>query len=211
MHKEIKLPSKRNNVFRIVEDEGTYILKKFESQENYTREKEVLGILKKAGLNVPSIIKAEDNHLYLEDLGQVTFLDWYEKEEKNNSLDYSMIYKLCAWLKDFYSAVFEFYEKQFILYDVNFRNFILKDNKVYGIDFEQVRSGHINEDAGKLAAFALTYDPPMTGWKNNFRNIFIEIFAEKLNVEKERIIEEEVKELKAMEKRRSFKYKGGGE
>jgi len=51
----------------------------------------------------------------------------------------------------------------------------------------------------------------MTGWKNNFRNIFIEIFAEKLNIERERIIEEEVKELKAMEKRRSFKYKGGGE
>jgi hypothetical protein len=49
----------------------------------------------------------------------------------------------------------------------------------------------------------------MTGWKNNFRNIFIEILAEKLNVEKERIIEEELKELKAMEKRRSYIYKGG--
>ena len=38
-------------------------------------------------------------------------------------------------------------------------------------------------------------DSPMTGWKNNFRNIFIEILAEKLNVEKERIIEEELKDV----------------
>jgi tRNA A-37 threonylcarbamoyl transferase component Bud32 len=174
MHKEIMLPSKRNNVFRIVEDEGTHILKKFENRENYIKEKEVLGVLKKAGVNVPSIIKAEDDHLYLEDLGEVTFLDWYEEEEKNNSLDLSMVYRLCAWLKDFYSAVFDFYKKQFILYDVNFKNFIIHDNKIYGIDFEQVRPGHIYEDAGKLSAFGLTYDPPMTGWKNNFRNIFIE-------------------------------------
>lgn len=209
MHKEIMLPSKRNNVFRIVEDEGTHILKKFENRENYIKEKEVLGVLKKAGVNVPSIIKAEDDHLYLEDLGEVTFLDWYEEEEKNNSLDLSMVYRLCAWLKDFYSADFDFYKKQFILYDVNFKNFIIHDNKIYGIDFEQVRPGHIYEDAGKLSAFGLTYDPPMTGWKNNFRNIFIEILAEKLNVEKERIIEEELKELKAMEKRRSYIYKGG--
>jgi Ser/Thr protein kinase RdoA (MazF antagonist) len=49
------LPSKRNNVFRIVEDEGTHILKKFENRENYIKEKEVLGVLKKAGVNVPSI------------------------------------------------------------------------------------------------------------------------------------------------------------
>ena len=175
MHKEIKLRSKRNNVFRIVEDEGIYILKKFENHENYIREKEVLSILKKAGINVPSIIKAEENYLYLEDLGEVNFLEWYEEQEKNNALDISMVYNLCSWFKDFYSAVFEFYKKQFILYDVNFKNFIICDNKVYGIDFEQVRPGHIEEDAGRLVAFGLTYNPSMTEWKMNFRNIFIDI------------------------------------
>ena len=111
MHKEIMLPSKRNNVFRIVEDEGTHILKKFENRENYIKEKEVLGVLKKAGVNVPSIIKAEDDHLYLEDLGELLFSIGMRKK-KNNSLDLSMVYRLCAWLKDFYSAVFDFYKKQ---------------------------------------------------------------------------------------------------
>lgn len=202
MHKEIKLPSKRNNVFRIVEDEGIYILKKFENHENYIREKEVLSILKKAGINVPSIIKAEENYLYLEDLGEVNFLEWYEEQEKNNALDISMVYNLCSWFKDFYSAVFEFYKKQFILYDVNFKNFIICDNKVYGIDFEQVRPGHIEEDAGRLVAFGLTYNPSMTEWKMNFRNIFIDILSNELNIEKEKIISEENKELAAIKKRR---------
>ncbi|HPB78775.1 MAG TPA: hypothetical protein PK516_00785 [Sedimentibacter sp.] len=202
MHKEIKLRSKRNNVFRIVEDEGIYILKKFENHENYIREKEVLSILKKAGINVPSIIKAEENYLYLEDLGEVNFLEWYEEQEKNNALDISMVYNLCSWFKDFYSAVFEFYKKQFILYDVNFKNFIICDNKVYGIDFEQVRPGHIEEDAGRLVAFGLTYNPSMTEWKMNFRNIFIDILSNELNIEKEKIISEENKELAAIKKRR---------
>ena len=202
MHKEIKLRSKRNNVFRIVEDEGIYILKKFENHENYIREKEVLSILKKAGINVPSIIKAEENYLYLEDLGEVNFLEWYEEQEKNNALNISMVYELCSWFKDFYSAVFEFYKKQFILYDVNFKNFIICDNKVYGIDFEQVRPGHIEEDAGRLVAFGLTYNPSMTEWKMNFRNIFIDILSNELNIEKEKIISEENKELAAIKKRR---------
>lgn len=202
MHKEIKLRSKRNNVFRIVEDEGIYILKKFENHENYIREKEVLSILKKAGINVPSIIKAEENYLYLEDLGEVNFLEWYEEQEKNNALDISMVYNLCSWFKDFYSAVFEFYKKQFILYDVNFKNFIICDNKVYGIDFEQVRPGHIEEDAGRLSAFALTYNPSMTEWKMDFRNILINILSNELNIEKEKIISEENKELAAIKKRR---------
>ncbi len=202
MHKEIKLKSKRNNVFRIVEDEGIYILKKFENHENYIREKEVLSILKKEGVNVPSIIKAEENYLYLEDLGEVNFLEWYEEQEKNNALNISMVYELCSWFKDFYSAVFEFYKKQFILYDVNFKNFIICDNKVYGIDFEQVKPGHIEEDAGRLSAFALTYNPSMTEWKMDFRNILINILSNELNIEKEKIISEENKELAAIKKRR---------
>ena len=204
MHKEIELISKRNKVFRIVEDDCTYIIKKFENHENYIMEKEILNILKKAGVKVPSIIKEEENHLYLEDLGEFNFLDWYEEQEKSNTLDLRMVNTLCSYLKSFYSAVFGFYKEQYILYDVNFKNFIIAGNEIYGLDFEQVRLGNIQEDAGKLSAFGLTYSPSMTEWKNNFRNIFIEILSKKLNIEKEKIIEEEQKELKAIEKRRKL-------
>ncbi len=204
MHKEIELLSKRNKVSRIVEDDSTYILKKFKNHENYIREKEILNILKNAGVNVPTIIKAKNNCLYLEDLGEVNFLDWYEEQEHKNTLDTSMIYALCSWLKSFYKAVFEYYKEEIILFDVNFKNFIIVENKIHGIDFEQVQIGNIYEDAGKLSAFALTYDPCMTKWKIDFRNIFIDILSEELNIEKEKIIEEEKKELAAIEKRRGI-------
>lgn len=207
MHKKIKLISKRNNVMRVLEGDSTYILKKFESKENYIKESEILKILKNDGVNVPSIIKEEENSLYLEDLGEMTFLDWYEELERKNILDDSMIYKLCGWLKDFYEAILKHYDEQIILMDVNFKNFIIVGEKIYGIDFEQVRKGNIIEDAGKFSAYALTYDPVMTEWKINFRNIFIDILSKELNIEKERLIAEEKNELSAMEKRRGVLFK----
>ncbi len=206
MHKKIKLISKRNNVLRIVEDDRTYIAKKFENKENYIREKEILNILINAKINVPSIIKAEQNSLYLEDLGGITFLDWYEELEKQNTLDISMIYKLSSWIKSFYEAISECYNEQIVLYDVNFKNFIIVNDEIYGIDFEQSQEGNIAEDLGKLSAFALTYDPSMTEWKINFRNIFVDILSKELNIKKEIIIAEEKKELSAIEKRRGASF-----
>jgi thiamine kinase-like enzyme len=119
-------------------------------------------------------------------------------------LDISIIYKLSSWIKSFYEAVFDCCNEQIVLYDVNFKNFIITDTKIYGIDFEQSQAGSIAEDAGKLSAFALTYNPSMTEWKIKFRNIFIDILSKELNIEKEKIITEEKKELKAIEKRRGI-------
>lgn len=208
MHKEIKLISKRNKVYRVDEGEGTYILKTFKLKEDFLREKELLSLLKSAGVNVPSIIKWEKNSLYLEDLGKETFLHWYEGAEKQDTLDLSVIYELSAWLKGFYKAAGEFYNEGITLHDVNFRNFIIVDNKIYGIDFEETKKGKVWEDAGKLLAYGLTYDPPMTEWKVNFRNKFIDILSKVLNIEKDKIREEEKKELKAIEKRRKDRRKG---
>ena len=206
MHKKIELNSKRNKVMRIVKEDGTYIVKKFENKENYIREKEILNILKNAKVKVPSIIKLEQNSLYLEDLGGITFLDWYEESEKQNTLDISMIFKLSSWIKSFYEAVLEFYSEQIVLYDVNFKNFIISNEEIYGIDFEQTQAGSIAADLGKLTAFALTYDPAMTEWKINFRNIFIDILSKELSIKTEIIIAEEKKELSAIERRRGASF-----
>lgn len=209
MHKKIKLYSKRNDVFRIMDTEldgeKTYIEKRFKNKENYIREKEVLGILKNAHVNVPSIVKAQDNTLHLEDLQGSTFLYWYEKWEKENTIDLDMVYELCRWLKSFYKLVGEFYKEETVLYDVNFNNFILVDGNIYGIDFEQVQKGNISQDAGKLLAYGLTYNPAMTEWKINFRNIFIDILSKELNIDKEKINKEEKIELEAIKERRKNK------
>ncbi len=204
MHKKIKLQSKRNSVYRIVTDNGTYISKKFNSIEDYNKEKEILNILTGAGVRVPSIISSQNNSLYMKDLGDFTLLRWYEEQEKNNTLDEKLLYKLSFWLRDFYKAVYNHYNEEIILHDINFRNFIIFESEIYGIDFEQVRQGSICEDIGRFSAYALTYHPVMTRWKINFRNKFIDILSKELKIKKENIVAEENKELLAIEKRRGI-------
>ena len=207
MHKEIRLTSKRNRVSRLMDHKATYIKKEFANSEDYLREKEILETLKKADVKVPSIIKGEDKSLYLEDLGDMTLLQWYEEAEKQNTLDRAIIWKLCSWMKAFYEALLDHYKEPLVLYDPNFKNFLICGDQVYGIDFEQTRPGNMAEDAGKLSAFALTYDPPMTEWKRNFRNVLLDILSKELNVEKERILAEEKKELAAIKNRRGLEFK----
>jgi len=207
MHQEIKLTSKRNEVLRIFEEDITYISKTFASFHNFSKEKEILLVIKKEGANVPNIIESSNNKLLIEDLGEETLLNWYENLEKYNSYDYDcMLIKLCTWLKEFYRITFSYYNEQYVVLDVNFRNFIIKNDEIYGIDFEQSCTGNIETDAGKLTAYALTYEPSMTSWKINFRNKFIEILSEELNIKSDLIIKEEKKEIILMETRRNNKF-----
>ena len=207
MYQEIKLISKRNEVFRIVEEGKSYILKRFTDQKDMKREIEILELLNNKGIKVPLILGMKENALFLEDLGTNTLLEWYETQEKKKLLSYGeMLRKLLEWIKQFYSVTSEYYEEQMILTDINFRNFILKDEEIYGIDFEQVQPGRIEVDAGKIVAFALTYEPVMTKWKWCFCNEFIEIFSTEFNMNKDFILKERDFELKEMEKRRGARF-----
>lgn len=205
MHKEIKLISKRNQVFRVFETNKIYIKKTFSNIENMKKEIEFLKILKDNKINVPDIIEIKNDTLILEDLGEITLLDWYENLEKLNSNDYKdEMINLIRWMNDFYHLTNTCFNKQFILSDVNFRNFIIKDNEVYGIDFEQAELGNIEKDAGKLVSYALTYKPAMTNWKVNFCDELINLLSLELKIDKELIIKEKEKELKNIYSRRKI-------
>ena len=205
MHQEIKFTSKRNRVLRITEGEKSYISKTFSQADDFINEKYFLKTLKKGGANVPLILEEGQNFLLLEDLGDETLLKYYENLEKQNSTEHKdIVFKLSNWLKSFYRITLSSFRKQIILNDVNFRNFIVHGNEIYGIDFEQSCSGSIETDAGKLSAFALTYEPSITEWKINFRNELINTLSEELKIEKQLILCEEKKEIKSIEKRRKI-------
>lgn len=207
MYQKIKLTSKRNQVERIITSDLTFINKTFYSKENLIKEREILILLKSSGVNVPAIIDLNENSLMLEDLGDLTFLRWYENAEKQNLCEYEeMIMKLCIWLKSFYSSSYAYFNKSYILNDVNFRNFLIKDNEVYGIDFELVESGSIETDVGKMLAYALTYNPVMTKWKIKFHDIFVNLLSYELHLDKNLIIEEKCKELELIKKRRKIQF-----
>lgn len=203
MYQEIKLISKRNQVYRIYDNDNTYISKTFMDSGNILKEIEILKLLKDKSIKVPNILDIKDNTLILEDLGEITLLDWFEQMEKTNSTDYSeIIYKLSLWLKKFYSATKEYYNIQMILYDVNLRNFIIKDNEIYGIDFEQTQPGQIEEDIGKMVAYCLTYNPDFTEWKKVFIEELMDTMSDKLGIEKKIIIVKKDKEIDLICKRR---------
>ena len=212
MHQKIKLKSKRNQVHRIIEDNRSYIKKTFTESENMRKEIQVLRALKKEGCNVPEILEVFEDTLYLEDLGEVTLLDWYERKEKENTVDYvDMIEKLCEWMKSFYSITYNCYDQSMILSDVNFRNFLIKDNEIYGIDFEESHAGNIETDAGKLAAFSMTYHPEMTKWKLRFAEELEKILSLELNLNKELVMKEKEKELRQIKNRRGCIMHNEGE
>ncbi|HCX62181.1 MAG TPA: hypothetical protein DHU59_07070 [Clostridiales bacterium] len=208
MYKKISLTSKRNQVSRIIENDSSFIRKTFNNYEDLKKELEILILLKQNGLTVPDVTDINDNSLILQDLGDNTLLDWYENEEKINSTDYEgILYKLCRWLKKYYAVTSAFYNQQYIIWDVNFRNFIIYKGEVYGIDFEQSRQGRIEEDAGRLAAYALTYDPQMTDWKKFFNGRFVNILASEFNVGAELILSEMEKEIRSIKERRKKEAK----
>lgn len=205
MYQKITLVSKRNDVYRIIDGDKKYILKEFKDLSDIKKETECLMLLKGCNINVPEIISIDNNILILEDLGYLTLLDWYEDNEKKNSNDYKdMIIKLCKWMKSFYDVSLVRHNRQIILLDVNFRNFIIKGNEIYGIDFEQSSEGNIESDLGKLAAYALTYYPIMTKWKVNFTDELINTLSIVLKVSKKIIIEEKEKELNNINIRRKI-------
>ncbi|AOT69551.1 RIO1 family regulatory kinase/ATPase [Geosporobacter ferrireducens] len=205
MYQKIRLKSKKNQVYRIIEDDRSFIEKNFIETEKMEKEAEILRTLKKQGCNVPAVLKIYENTLLLEDLGEVTLLDWYGKKEKEGAVDYSeMINRLSQWMKSFYSITYHYYNKSIILRDVNFRNFMIKDDEVYGVDFEDVQAGNIETDAGKLAAFSMTYHPEMTAWKLLFAAELERTLSRELKLDRGLVLQEREKELLRMKSRRAI-------
>ena len=205
MYQKMRLKSKKNQVYRVIEDDRSYIQKTFIEPEKMEKEIQALRVLKKEGCNVPEILKIFKNTLLLEDLGEVTLLDWYVKKEKEDSVDYSeMIEKLSQWMKCFYSITYNHYSRSIILSDVNFRNFLIKDDEIFGIDFEESQAGNIETDTGKLAAFSMMYNPAMTEWKLRFVEEMEKVLSCKLKLKRELVMEEREKELLQIKNRRAI-------
>lgn len=201
MYQKITLASKRNKIERIFENGKSTICKTFTNLDDLKKEYETLCLLEQKGLNVPEIIDSFGSSLILQDLGDNTMLSWYHNEEKRNSDTYeTVLFKLCDWLKNFYNIYL--FSNQYILGDINFENFIIYNDDIYGIDFEHIRQGRIEEDAGRLVACALTYEPEDTDWKMDFNTKLIKILSSELNIDNKLINSELKKELISMKERR---------
>ncbi|MFI3237457.1 MAG: hypothetical protein R3Y47_05430 [Lachnospiraceae bacterium] len=199
--------SKRNSVMLIERDGMRMILKEIKEEEAFTCEKTQLELLHKGGVRVPTIQYCEGLSLGLSYLEGETLLDHYLQLETEGASEevVDVIDSLLDWFEGFYRINKALDGSQMIKSDMNFRNFLLVHGEVYGIDFEQVKIGEIEEDIGRMAAFALMYDPIETEFKKMFVHKFIVSSIERLSLSEDKVRQYYEDELSAMKIRRAKK------
>jgi hypothetical protein len=222
--------SKKNNVFKVnyQNEEGktdTGVLKVFGKRlKQLEKEVFMLTMLKDKGVAVPRIYFKGDDFLFIEYLGGKTLLDEISGQESisqkepsfnkqsNKAID-SIIEKVCSCLNSCYSEMKKATGKSIILGDMNLRNFVLKNtfygDELYRIDFEDCRTGIIEEDLGSFCAFILSYYPALTEWKVGLARKFIISFQQSFSIDINILKKEIEKSLSTLYLRRGDKYPKG--
>lgn len=136
------------------------------------REENILRLCRKKGLPVPEIVGKNKRTLFYE------YIDG--KNLKPLIKKYKYIKKLLEWIAAFHKS-FYWNHKTLLKGDIRFQNFILKNNKIYGLDFEESKIGLPEEDISDFIVSLLEED------KNNLQimpkllNIYFEKSGIKLN------------------------------
>jgi len=210
--KEKEFKSKKNTVslFLGEDSRGNYhrwIEKVYKEKSNLEKDFNFLKILKKNGVKVPQVYCHEKNEnlVIMEYIQGTILLNYIENFEKNNIKDERLkkvINILLNWLNDFYSVFYE--NSDYIMEDINFRNFIIRDNTIWGLDFEDCVQGRKERDIGRICAFAVSYNPPFSRWKINMVKIFLQMSLNSFDLNIMEIEKAFWEELKAIEKRRNL-------
>ncbi|MGD9678350.1 MAG: hypothetical protein AB7V16_08405 [Vulcanibacillus sp.] len=202
-----KLSSKRNAVWLVENGDNLEVVKKFEEEEFFSRELKIYHLLEKEKkidkFNYPQVIGYNDKEMSikLQYIQGETFLNRLERYEQNNNIESGkkLMILLFQWIEFFQHSLTKIdyldqlssvgiyldsldvinNQRTVSLVDINFKNFILKGDKLYGLDFENVSVGEKLTDYTKSLAYMLTYNPIATEYK---KRIFIDLLTI-LNVE----------------------------
>jgi predicted Ser/Thr protein kinase len=142
--------SKKNKVY-LVEINGEKLIKKTFSNKELCN-KEFFILKKLQGQLAPKYIDKSDNEIIMEYIDGCTFLDEIIAADDDKVAIYVRF--LIENIKSVYKVI-NFYPT-----DLNFRNFLLKNNKCYAIDFENYEDISFEKCVIKILAFLLLYDFP---------------------------------------------------
>ncbi len=208
-----RFKSRKNDVYLIHMQNNNKIInaiyKKFNSFTSKDKELILLKGLKHKGLKVPDVFYESEDYIVKEYIEGQTLLDSIIAIESNQSKEINqamdLLIKVFDWMDKFYIYSKEIVGKDIILEDINFRNFLIKKNDVYGIDFEDSHEGHRERDGGRFCAFMLNYEPTHTKWKIDITKLLFQIMINKFKYQKEELICEFNEEIIEIEKRRGAK------
>ena len=150
-----ELPSFRNQVFLIKYNHKYSIIKKYRNEINMTTELLVLTYLKNQNISVPRIKNVTYSTIILEYLDGETINSLVEKLVISDWID-----ALALWFSSLHNLKTN--DKSLLKKDVNLKNFIYHQNKVYGLDFEEIAYGCYLEDLALVVYYILTNKPELT-------------------------------------------------
>jgi len=154
--------SKRNRVSLIEIDNHLYVEKQFNQRNDFMDECKVYSLLANGEFYLPKFLKKDENNLtiHLEFIQGITLLDYLEKLESQGTVETAT-----EWMMKIFSLFKALSHHARCHYsDVNLRNFIVKGDELFLLDFEAIKEGEFIPIA-KTLAYYLLYQPVKTSFK----------------------------------------------
>jgi tRNA A-37 threonylcarbamoyl transferase component Bud32 len=174
-----ELKSKKNTVAYVTLKDKPRVLKWF--VPGFKKRMQVeYNILKKGSskLNIPTVFEMDDknNVLVTSYIIGENLCDVVNNNDTTQNEKQRLMLLLAEWFNDFHNFFKK--EKDFTIRgDPSLRNFILTD-KIWGVDFEESRTGRPVEDLAGLCASILSTDPMFTKEKFNLCKLLLERYNE---------------------------------
>ncbi|MHA1906788.1 MAG: hypothetical protein ACW98Y_05815 [Candidatus Thorarchaeota archaeon] len=187
--KKERLRSKKNVVYHLIllpketNKEHNLIAKAFVTG-NYEIELNLLKQSFTGGLKVPEVIDAKDGVLLMRFVSGELLVD-----RINRTFDLNLIDDLAQWYFDFHSL------QPLLKGDPRLRNFIVTDDGLFGVDFEEANKGHWIVDLGGIAASLLDTDPINDPRKRKLIWKFFDKYLELKGIDRSEDIEQDYIEI----------------
>lgn len=228
----VRIPSKKNQIYLIKKALPYEIIKVFADQDSFERElylykmfskKDIQYQIRSAQLIDFNPTKKTIRLTYLEGDTLLTALENAEKDE-DLALAKQLIIELIGWLQSFDQLLQDnltgtdlnklgidqehLYSKQVIsLNDLNFRNFIIIDDQIFGLDFEQIELTNQITQYATLLAYMLLYNPIASNFKVQLLEEIIIMLASNQDINQDQLLTEIAEQLQIINERRTrIKY-----
>jgi len=189
----INFVSKRNKVYL----HNNIVFKEHKSRDAAEREAEFLKILSNNNVAVPKLIKIEKNVLYLEYITGKPLPDFMMDHDALDRCG-KVAENIAIWLESYYAAV-NYDTTSLIRGDVNGRNFLVVNDSVVGVDFEELIFGRKESDFGRLLAYIATYDYDDTKVQRTMEEMLKVCLIKRFSISEAELEKEKAVELKVLE------------
>jgi tRNA A-37 threonylcarbamoyl transferase component Bud32 len=176
-----RFESRRNEVYKIISSQPSYqiIVAKFYHQPGIAHETSVLQEAATKEVPVPQLIGTTSNVLLMEYIEGPNLCDLINANPRTK---YGRL--LANWLINFQNAFQVDQHSVLVKGDARLRNFLLRENQVVGVDFEESYVGSYDDDLIELCASILDTDPLFTKKKFQLCNTIIRSYARQRRIRK---------------------------